>query len=219
MKRLFLALPPREEDAAALWRQWEMRRTSSPRIRWLLPEDYHITLIFFGPVEEERISLIREQMDSCVPLYKPFVLKSAGADQFPRRGEPRVYVESLEDTDGRLGSLHSLLRRNLESDFSLERRKFLPHITTARLKKSFGDLPPYRDEPLAFVLDRLVLFESRLHPSGAVYDPLYEIFFPPETGIVPGEEERSLRGMEDPASLMKADRQAGSEDAGCRGRR
>ena len=177
MKRLFLALPPREEDAAALWRQWEPRRISSPRIRWLPPEDYHITLLFFGPVDEGRISLIRDAMDASAPLYKPFVLKTAGASQFPRRGAPRVYVESLEGSDGRLVSLQNLLRRNLESDFILEKRKFLPHITTARLKKSFGDLPPYRGEAIEFNLDRMVLFESRLHPSGAVYSPLYEVFF------------------------------------------
>ena len=177
MKRLFLALPPCEEDAAALWMQWEMRRVSSSNIRWLGPEDYHITLLFFGPVEEERIPLIREQMDLAAPLYKSFVLKSAGAGQFPRRGAPRVYVEFLEEEGGALSSLYNLLCRNLESHFTLEKRKFLPHITTARLKKSFGDLPPYREAPLEFKLDRMVLFESRLHPAGARYSPLYEVFF------------------------------------------
>ena len=177
MKRLFLALPPREEDSTSLWRQWEMRRVSSPRIRWIEPEDYHVTLLFFGPAEEDRIPLIEEQMDLTASLYEPFLLRSVGADQFPRKGAPRVYVESLEDADGRLGSLHGLLRRNLDVHFSLEKRKFLPHITTARLKGPSGHLPPYRDEPLEFHLDRMVLFESRLLPTGAVYTPLYEALF------------------------------------------
>ncbi len=177
MKRLFIALPPREEEAGALWRQWEARRVSSPRIRWLSPENYHITLIFLGPVEEERFSLIADAMDAAAPLYEPFILNAAGAARFPKRGDPRVYVEALEDPSGRLSSLYSLLYRNLERDFPLEKRKFLPHITTARLKSSSPPLPPCGGAALVFHLDRMVLFESLLHPDGAVYSPLYELPF------------------------------------------
>lgn len=185
MKRLFLALPPSGEEAQLLWNEWESLRFSSPGVRWVPPEQYHVTLIFFGSVETSLIPSICVVMDDVSKLYAPFKVRTDGPGQFPVRGNPRVFIEHLTEgagpSGGNLSSLQTLLNQRLKGEFTLEKRRFKAHITTARVKRHYNApsrterLPSF--ESLSLTLNHMVLFESVLKPDSAVYNPLYNVRF------------------------------------------
>ena len=177
MKRLFLALPLSEEASLKLWTVWEPLRFSSRQIRWIGLEQFHITLVFLGDCKESLIPSLVDIMEETGENYSPIPVCTGGPGQFPLGGHPRVLFESLREGQNKTIKLNKHLRRHLSTMVDLEKRKFIPHITTARVKAKALDLPPSFVLPdwsgISDVLENFVLFESRLTPSGAVYTPLH----------------------------------------------
>jgi 2'-5' RNA ligase len=88
----------------------------------------------------------------------------------------RVLTVALEDATGALAELQSRISNALEAAgvYTPEARPFRPHVTVARLRPRTR--PP---RSATITLDRrefsataVTLYVSRLHPSGARYDPL-----------------------------------------------
>jgi 2'-5' RNA ligase len=177
MKRLFLALPLSDAAAARLWTAWEPLRISSRQIRWITPDQFHITLVFLGDTGEELIPDIVRIMEDTGARYSEYPIISGGADHFPPSGHPRVLFESLREGVTRTATLQRHLARELSSLAELEKRKFHPHITMARIKAKNYTPPSYSQgiisASVSDVLRELVLYESVLTPSGAVYYDLH----------------------------------------------
>jgi 2'-5' RNA ligase len=76
-------------------------------------------------------------------------------------------------------------RRLAPLGFAAERREFSAHLTLARVKdapRAFGKslrvaLDAVRPQPARWRVDRATVFESRLSPSGAVYQALFDVPF------------------------------------------
>jgi RNA 2',3'-cyclic 3'-phosphodiesterase len=188
MTRLFLALSLSEEGARDLWDKWESARFSSPRIRWRAAEQYHITLLFFGNLEQTEIPVLCSVMDETAALYSSLNAVSEGPGQFPAKGNPRVFVEMLSEKglagEGQLASLQHFLYLNLKDKYPLEKRRFRPHITIARIVRNLKNSTDillstgagfYDSRKMCYSLENLVLFESVLRPEGAVYSPVYSV--------------------------------------------
>jgi 2'-5' RNA ligase len=102
-------------------------------------------------------------------------LALAGAEVLPpRRG--RVLTARIDDPTGALGDLQARVSAALAGTgvYTPEKRPFHPHATVARLRPRArpprgADLPL---APLAFHPGAVTLYVSRLHPSGARYEPL-----------------------------------------------
>ena len=127
MARLFfaLALPESIEDGL------DGMCEGIPQARWTLEKGYHITLSFLGEVPSHRASDVREVADSVRHSPLEFCLEGAGV--FPNRGEPRVLWIGVSKNEGIL-SLQRILQTELRhAGFELEKRKFHPHVTLARL--------------------------------------------------------------------------------------
>ena len=177
MKRLFLALPLSHSAAAQLWDAWETLRFTSRKIRWIQPEQFHITLAFLGDVNEELIPRIVDIMEETGEHYPPVSIRTGGPGHFPLGKTPKVLFESLESGRGGVGKIQRHLVCHLASLVELERRKFHPHVTIARVKPGDCLTPGYFPGlEIPHVEDRLseiVLFESVLRPEGAVYYDLH----------------------------------------------
>jgi len=177
--RAFLAIPLPSKviaEAAKICRRLDEQLRG---IRWVRPENMHLTLRFFGDVDEETLDEIEEVMLSVGRLHGPCQASVEGAGAFPSAVRARVFWLGIKDDEsGSLRALHANLEKGLEKiGFPAEDRPFTPHLTLGRARHR---LPPARDilEPLSdhscgeLTVDRLVLFESRLQPTGAVYLPL-----------------------------------------------
>jgi 2'-5' RNA ligase len=181
--RLFIAIPLPEAalaEAAAVLR--ELQRHDWP-VRWVRADSLHITLKFFGEVTSDRTDTIAEMLGFAAAGMRPMSMMLAGVGAFPENTRPRVIRLELE-AGPELELLQDRLERGGERiGFAPEGRPFHPHITLGRVREGHR-LPPNWATALssqaggtAFLVDRVVLYESQLGPDGPAYAVRQEILF------------------------------------------
>jgi 2'-5' RNA ligase len=158
-------------------------KSSRIDVRWVNPEKIHLTLKFFGNIEESRIETIVESIREPVQATPPFALQVAGLGAFPQLKNPRViWVGLVDETATLIPFQHELETRLDKSGFPREDRPFQPHLTLGRAKSTrgrddlVGRIENHREEEFGtFQADRLTLFKSELAPSGPIYTRLMEL--------------------------------------------
>ncbi len=158
-------------------------KSSHADVRWVSPEKIHLTLKFFGNIDESRINPIVKSVEGPIQTTSLFSLKVRGLGAFPHFKNPRVIWMGLVDGKEVLISFQRELEKELERiGFPPEERPFQPHLTLGRVKSNrgrdelVGRMEKYREEEFGdFQVEKVVLFRSDLRPSGPVYTPLREI--------------------------------------------
>jgi 2'-5' RNA ligase len=176
--RLFvgLELPAQFKRQLVEWRQRTF--ASEPGFRLLGPENLHITLVFLGYQYERDLDLLKEALRP--PPGAAFQLRVAqlvGIGGGRNRG--RAFALQMHEDEQLGGWQAALVDRMAQTGLhDPEKRPFWPHVTVVRTKaktklhapSGAGELP---DQLLApFEADRVTMFKSVLHPSGARYEPL-----------------------------------------------
>ena len=152
-------------------------------VRWMDPEKMHVTMRFFGSVDEDLLmGDISGAIKSAVSGFKPAKLLCQGIGVFPDWKYPRVIWAGFSGETERVLDLHTALSNALAGfDLHEDKRRFRLHLTIgrakARLKKSpLIDLVE-KLGPVKFgevLVDRLVLYKSLLTKNGPIYTPLRE---------------------------------------------
>jgi len=158
-------------------------KSSRIDVRWVNPEKIHLTLKFFGNIEESRIDSIAESIKGPVQATSPFALQVAGLGAFPHLKNPRVIWVGLVDEKTVLVPFQNELETRLDRiGFLREDRAFQPHLTLGRAKSSrgredlVGRIEKHREEKFGmFQVDGLTLFKSELTPSGPIYTKLRQL--------------------------------------------
>lgn len=154
--------------------------------RWIDPENYHITLRFIGDVDDRMADEVAESLDRV--HRKSFDLRLDGLGSFGN-GKPHsihARVASCQALNELQGEQERILQR---LGLPAERRKYVPHVTIARLKGSTTNAEVARwlaergyFQPPSFTVGRFVLFSSRASVGGGPYlveesYPLSELSF------------------------------------------
>jgi 2'-5' RNA ligase len=138
------------------------------------PENLHLTLFFFGEKNQEEVDELVKALQTI--RFGKITASLSGLGQFPRRGTPRVIFLDMETGREEVISLYrSFLSKILPLGYHEDRRGFTPHITIGRNRRGRPVPPlPAVEQALkeSFVIDRLILYESKLNPGGAVYAPI-----------------------------------------------
>ncbi len=171
MPRLFVAMDPPEEVRGVL----AGIRFDLPGIRWLPPEQFHLTLRFLGEVPQDRVGSVAEVLAG-VSGYEA-VVGLEGIDAFPSVRRPRVLVIRLSEAPDLRALQVDVENAVVDLGFPPEDRPFTSHITLARfrdvesrhLERQLGLLAV---PEIRFRMDDFFLYESRLFPSGAQYTRL-----------------------------------------------
>ncbi len=100
--------------------------------RWLAVEDLHLTLAFLGEVSPHQREDLSESLESID--FAAFSVDFSGIGFFPRRGEPTTLWVGCRPSAELVSLKKKVDRALLGSGFPLERRRFRPHVTIARLK-------------------------------------------------------------------------------------
>lgn len=170
--RLFVALRPPAPVRAALIDLM----SGVENARWQDETQLHLTLRFIGevpPCEAEDVAAELGRVE-----MQPFSLTLRGVGHFERKGAQHALWAGVADA-GRLAVLHgrveSACRR---AGCAPESRRFTPHVTLARLNRSAGPIGGWLAAHGAFasitwLVDHMLLYESQLTASGALYDPVF----------------------------------------------
>ena len=158
-------------------------KSSGADVRWVSPENIHLTLKFFGNVEESLIENIVKSIEGPVQDTPSFFLKVQGMGAFPNLKNPRVVWMGLQEGRERVIYIQQQLERVFEKmGFQPEDRPFHPHLTLGRVKSNRGKnelvrgMEGYREEELGnFQVEKIILFKSDLKPMGPIYTTLREI--------------------------------------------
>jgi 2'-5' RNA ligase len=178
--RAFFALElsaPVRAAADELARQLH-RRPGGESVRWVKPENLHVTLRFLGSIPATSVVRLARCVAAETGRIEPLRLRLAAARIFPSARRPRVVAVGIEP-QAPLAELAAATERGVVvAGFAPEARRFRPHLT-------LGRIPPRADFPSvtasdtpeadAFDVNEVLLFRSDLHPSGARYTPLERV--------------------------------------------
>lgn len=175
MPRIFTGL----EIPAEIGQTLSLLRGGLPGARWIDPQNYHLTLRFIGDVD----SIVAREAASVLDQVKRtyFKLHLDGLSAFGGR-KPRAVVAAVAPSAALLDlqAEHERLLRRI--GLEPEGRKYIPHVTLARLRQSssrqvadyLAGRGLFRSPP--FAVDRFVLFSSRASVGGGPY--VVEAAFP-----------------------------------------
>ena len=169
MPRLFTGLEIPADVGFAL----SLKRGGLTGARWVDPENYHITLRFIGDVDHATAHEVSDALDRLTHA-EGFSVRLDHLDAFGG-DKPRTLYAGVAG-NATLQRLQAAQERVLQQlGLAPEGRKFLPHVTLARLRgTNAGEVARYfaragRFEPLEFQVGRFVLFSSRDSIGGGPY--------------------------------------------------
>ncbi|HEX7516090.1 MAG TPA: RNA 2',3'-cyclic phosphodiesterase [Chthoniobacterales bacterium] len=143
-------------------------------VRWLAPEQMHLTLSFLGDVPGDVEEALKKNLNAIV--WKAFFLPISGLGKFPGKGSPNVLWVGVGTGHPHLFQLHKRVQEaaigaGLEPDL----RSFHPHITLARCRDvSEESVRPFLKSHAAFDagmihVESFCLNSSELTQSGSIY--------------------------------------------------
>ena len=181
--RAFLAVPGDPEWCASARDFGARWRPELPPASWTKPESWHLTLRFLGEIEEEAAARFADLIGAG-PATPDVALPPGGPVVFPPHGKPRVVGVGFRPgpaAEALAAAAESAERAARAIGAAPEERPFRPHVTLARLREPWGRgaVEAFRDAAAAWPFPEwrvhsVVLYASRLLPSGAVHTALRE---------------------------------------------
>lgn len=170
--RLFLAIKPDLQTQEKLYKQIQNLKWNS-NLKPVKLEDLHITLQFFGEIEDTRIDeligLINNNLD-----INSFKIKTGDSIFFPRYGDTKVIGIKCFIPEGEFQSIIKLNKLFVQYGFSKEERSFIPHITIFRVNGEINRDNYNISTNLEFNVKTFELIKSDLTPSGPIYKTIKE---------------------------------------------
>lgn len=184
MKRTFFAIKIKLTDKILSTYSYFKNSFLHEKIKWVDPNQFHITLFFLGATQQEQIPSIIHEMKKAVSEIPNFHLVLKGCGVFPSQAHPSVLWLGVERNPV-LENLKLVIDNTLIlAGFEPERRPFSPHLTIGRIKEVRNNkllketLGKFNDEIIEISqITGLVFYESRLTPSGPEYFILNEFPF------------------------------------------
>ena len=99
------------------------------KIRWLPPENYHLTLVFLGEIESVKISALQLALERKLESTKVTPLTISAITPFPF-SHPRIAAALVEHTAELLRLQNDVANCVRKCGITPERRRLVPHVDT-----------------------------------------------------------------------------------------
>ena len=183
--RLFIAieLPTEIKDSLARLQQ-EFKKTGAD-VKWVEPQNIHLTLKFIGETEEDKLREIIQSLKETAGGKPAFKMRIASCGAFPKISSPRVIWASLDKGDKETKEIaQELENRLVMHGIPKEERDFSSHITIGRTRSGLNRdklvsclntlAGKPEEETKEFTISKITLFKSTLTPKGPIYEALQE---------------------------------------------
>jgi 2'-5' RNA ligase len=179
--RLFVAIELSDTLRHAMTRAQRSLSSFDRVVRWVGPDQMHLTLKFLGEVADDRVGEIAAALESAASSATGFTFRAGGAGCFPPRGKARVVWIALEEETGALMACQRAVEDAWSGiGFEPEARPFAPHLTLGRVKEDSTEgqlrraVEGLSAANVTQVVGSLALVSSELTPRGARYTRLGE---------------------------------------------
>ena len=145
-------------------------------IKWVRDGNMHLTLKFIGHTPEVSVDDINKTLKSVTEDFSSISLSIVGSGCFPRPERARTLWVGIAGEKDKLDDFVDAINISLEPfGFPIQERKFIPHVTLARIKypqKYTPDVTQFLNTTFAELpmkISRINLMSSQLFSKGAVY--------------------------------------------------
>ena len=145
-------------------------------IKWVRDGNMHLTLKFIGHTPEASVEDINKTLKSVTEDFSSISLSIVGSGCFPRPERARTLWVGITGEKDKLNDFVDAINISLEPfGFPIQERKFIPHVTLARIKypqKYTPDITQFLNTTfteLPMKISRINLMSSQLFSKGAVY--------------------------------------------------
>lgn len=151
-----------------------IKETDSARINYVKSQNIHLTLKFFGDIDENKKDEICDVVNKIASQYNPYKLKLVNVGAFRNINNPRVIWVGIKD------KTTVDLIKELDVEFEKigfeKERNYTPHITIGRVK-NINDKQSLKDTLKSLQkeyygkmkVSKIQLKSSTLTPSGPIY--------------------------------------------------
>jgi 2'-5' RNA ligase len=154
-----------------------LARSEGLEMKWVEPENFHVTLRFLGNVEESQLAGLRALAEEAAEKADACDARLRGVGFFPNANKPRV-LHVVVEAPGALRGLAGALEEGLRARrYPPADHGFQPHITLARVK-SGGAAPRLAAKAQSLAVSgvlpvrEFLLLQSETLPQGPKYTPL-----------------------------------------------
>ena len=164
-----------------------LKKATDPLVRWVPPENMHLTLKFLGDVSPANVDLLTRMLRAEADSAHCFDMHIGGVGSFPSLRRPRVLYIGIQAPAGLEALHHGVESASRRLGYESEERAFSPHLTIGRVRQdvSASDGQKIRqalenihiDSLGTARVDSVHLFKSDLKPTGSVYTKLFSAPF------------------------------------------
>lgn len=177
--RLFLALTLSDPVRAAVAALQARLKMTGAEVRWVEPDNFHLTVKFIGDQPDARLPEIEAACAAGAAETLAFSFAVRGAGAFPKRGPLKTLWAGVSEGAEAWKALARRMEEPLAA-FGVPREGGLaPHVTLGRVKgEREGDalrlaLAAEADTDCGTqAADHIALIQSTLDPRGATYTPI-----------------------------------------------
>jgi 2'-5' RNA ligase len=159
----------------------ERLRVSQADVKWVGPQNLHLTLKFLGEVPAADTAEICTAVAEVAATFQPLSVGFRGAGAFPDTRRPRTIWLGVQSGLEQISALQKAVDRALRAlGYPKEDRQFHPHLTLGRVRnagprqreltqllREHGDFEAGVSE-----IHEVVVFASHLDRTGPTYEPL-----------------------------------------------
>lgn len=176
--RTFIGIDPGKAIRSRLVALQENLARAGADVKWVEPDNLHVTLLFLGEVEDRDVPQVCRTVEETVAGLQAFELTIERAGCFPNRRRPRVLWVGVGRGLQETVTLHDVLEPPLLDlgCYRREDRQYTPHITLGRVRserpseKLVAALAKYEGfQAGETVIDEIQVMSSQLSSNGPTY--------------------------------------------------
>ena len=183
LQRLFIAIDPEPATLDTIFRLISTMKREFPTegMRYTVPQNLHLTLLFIGDTDELLIPIIGNKLDKICQNFPEFDLEFSNLGAFPSKRNPRIIWLGVSKPEP-VTALAKAIIKDSGLVTEPEKSQFSPHLTLGRVSEDARGISSEMFSKLFAKLGNVkagttrirevLLYQSILKPGGPEYTVL-----------------------------------------------